>query len=277
MTPLDPHLPEELISVIDQSASKLYTTFNDPFMLYLNAANKLFMQANKDGFISMRMLRKPFEQAVKRVDKQGAIDALKQINAYWAKGTLDKSTDSKGKYMHVWDNARDKANMANHNLVQRDAVSGGLGRRDPTQVPDGEPRGSIAPEGLRTRGNREGAAPPGFPNAGSQFPTGPDRQSPGAGRGPGGRPGAGPPPAAPQGPGSVRFVLQSKSPFDANAILQKLKEKLNSGNFQMSTSGNSATITLGFAGDFAQAVSAVDFGKVTAKDEPNRTITIELP
>lgn len=288
MTPVDPYLPDELISVIDQSASKLYTTFNDPFMLYvrglvqeakgdLNAANKLFMQANKDGFISMRMLRKPFEQAVKRVDKQGAIDALKQINAYWAKGTLDKSTDSKGKYMHVWDNARDKANMANNNLVQRDAVSGGLGRRDPTQVPDGEPRGSMAPEGLRTRGNREEFAPPGFPNAGSQFPTGPDRQSPGAGRGPGGRPGAGSPPAAPQGPGSVRFVLQSKSPFDANAILQKLKEKLNSGNFQMSTSGNSATITLGFAGDFAQAVSAVDFGKVTAKDEPNRTITIELP
>jgi hypothetical protein len=45
----------------------------------------------------------------------------------------------------------------------------------------------------------------------------------------------------------------------------------------MSTSGNSATITLGFAGDFSQAIAAVDFGKVTAKDETNRTITIELP
>lgn len=289
MTPVDPHLPVELLTVIDQSATKLHSTFNDPFMLYvrglvqeekkdLDAANKLFVQANKDGFISMRMLRKPFQQAVERVDKQAAIDALKQINAYWSKGTLDKSADAKGRFMHLWDIAKDKANAVNEHFVQRDAVSGGLGRRDPSKIPDGQPRGSMAPEGLQIRGNRDNQVPAGFPNNASEFPTGPDRQNPGAGRIPGGaRPSGGPPPTAPQGPGSIRFVLQSKSPFDANAILQKLKEKLNSGNFQMSTSGNSATITLGFAGDFSQAIAAVDFGKVTAKDETNRTITIELP
>jgi hypothetical protein len=65
--------------------------------------------------------------------------------------------------------------------------------------------------------------------------------------------------------------------MDPNAILEKLKEKLKTGNFQMSHSGNSATITLGFAGAFDDAVAAVDFGKVTKKDQATRTITIELP
>jgi hypothetical protein len=45
----------------------------------------------------------------------------------------------------------------------------------------------------------------------------------------------------------------------------------------MSHSGNNATITLGFAGPFSEALAAVDFGKVTKKDEATRTITIELP
>ena len=65
--------------------------------------------------------------------------------------------------------------------------------------------------------------------------------------------------------------------MDPNAILEKLKEKLKVGNFQMSHSGNNATITLGFAGPFDEAIRAVDFGKVTKKDEATRTINVELP
>jgi hypothetical protein len=65
--------------------------------------------------------------------------------------------------------------------------------------------------------------------------------------------------------------------MDPNAILDKLKTKLKTGNFQMSHSGNNATITLGFAGPLDEALGAVDFGKVTKKDEATRTITVELP
>jgi hypothetical protein len=65
--------------------------------------------------------------------------------------------------------------------------------------------------------------------------------------------------------------------MDPNAILGKLKEKLRAGNFQMSTSGNNATITLGFAGPLEEAVKAVDFGKVIKQDQATRTITVELP
>ena len=65
--------------------------------------------------------------------------------------------------------------------------------------------------------------------------------------------------------------------MDPNAILEKLKERLKTGNFQMSHSGNNATITLGFSGPLEEAVKAVDFGKVTKKDDSTRTIHIELP
>jgi hypothetical protein len=45
----------------------------------------------------------------------------------------------------------------------------------------------------------------------------------------------------------------------------------------MSSSGNKATITLGFGGSFEDAIKVVDFGKVTTKDQATRTINIELP
>ncbi|MBM3964993.1 MAG: hypothetical protein FJ308_07965 [Planctomycetes bacterium] len=109
------------------------------------------------------------------------------------------------------------------------------------------------------------------------------RREPGFARpqGPGGQPGpgfpGGFPPAAEPSSANVRFVLESKSALDAGAILEKLKEKLKVSNFQMSSSGNKATITLGFAGAFEDAISAVDFGKVIKKDQATRTINIELP
>ena len=80
-----------------------------------------------------------------------------------------------------------------------------------------------------------------------------------------------------EGSRSVRFVIQTKTSADFAAILEKLKQKLGTGNFQMSASGNSATITLGFEGPFQEAVAAVDFGKVTKQDEASRTITVEAP
>jgi hypothetical protein len=114
-------------------------------------------------------------------------------------------------------------------------------------------------------------------------PGGPTRREPGFSRpqGPGRQPGPGvpggfPPPAEPSS-ANVRFVLESKSALDAASILEKLKEKLKASNFQMSSSGNKATITLGFAGAFEDAIKAVDFGKVTKKDQATRTIHIELP
>ena len=148
----------------------------------------------------------------------------------------------------------------------------------------------MAPRGMQPGGSRGG----GDPSVPPQSASGPIRREPGfagpgvaggpggpsaPGGGFGGRPGPfGGNPPGPSTPGAnVQFVLQSKSPMDPNAILGKLKEKLRAGNFQMSTSGNNATITLGFAGPLEEAVKAVDFGKVIKQDQATRTITVELP
>jgi hypothetical protein len=114
------------------------------------------------------------------------------------------------------------------------------------------PQGPIGPSGPG------GPSVPGIPPPGPSFP------------------GGFPPPSKPSS-ANVRFVLESKSTLDANAVLEKLKEKLKVGNHQMSYSGNKTTITLGYAGPFEDAIKAVDFGKVTKKDQATRTIDVELP
>lgn len=291
MTSLEPRMPESLLGVIDQSAESLFKTFNDPFMLFVRGlvhqakgdpigSAKFMQQANQAGFVAMRMLRRPFEQAVQGGDKGATLAALKQIGDYWStKADLDKSSNAEGQFGNLWTTAKNKADGVNSHLVQRDAVSGGLGRRNPGSNPESAPFGSAAPSGLQAGRSRAGGDPRSMPNQ----PEGPVRREPGfaGSQGPGGRPGPGfsggfPPPAEPSS-ANVRFVLETKSTMDANAILEKLKDKLKVANFQMSSSGNKATITLGFAGPLEDAIKAVDFGKVTTKDQATRTINIELP
>lgn len=291
MTALEPRLPEANLSLIDQSAESLFKTFNDPFMLYVRglvqqakgdqaACDRFMLQASQAGFVAMRMLRQPFEKAVQSGDKQATLATLKQIGDYWStKANLDKSSNAQGQFENLWTTAKNKADGVNSHLVQRDAISGGLGRRDPGKNPESSSIGSAAPAGLQAGRSRAGSDPNAPPNELG----GPMRREPGFARpqGPGGQPGPGfpggfPPPAEPSS-ANVRFVLESKSALDAGAILEKLKEKLKVSNFQMSSSGNKATITLGFAGSLEDAVKAVDFGKVTKKDQATRTINIELP
>jgi hypothetical protein len=291
MTSLEPRLPEQFLSLIDQSAESLFKTFNDPFMLFVRglvqqakgdqaASDKFMQQASQAGFVAMRMLRKPFEQAVQSGDKEASLAALKQIGDYWStKANLDKSSNAEGQFENLWTTAKNKADGVNSHLVQRDPISGGLGRRDPGKNPESSSLGSAAPPGLQAGRSRAGSDPNMQPND----PGGPTRREPGFSRpqGPGRQPGPGvpggfPPPAEPSS-ANVRFVLESKSALDAASILEKLKEKLKASNFQMSSSGNKATITLGFAGAFEDAIKAVDFGKVTKKDQATRTIHIELP
>lgn len=291
MTSLEPRLPEANLSLIDQSAESLFKTFNDPFMLYVRglvqqakgdqaACDRFMLQASQAGFVAMRMLRQPFEKAVQSGDKQATVATLKQIGDYWStKANLDKSSNAQGQFENLWTTAKNKADGVNSHLVQRDAISGGLGRRDPGKNPESSSIGSAAPAGLQAGRSRAGSDPNAPPNELG----GPMRREPGFARpqGPGGQPGPGfpggfPPPAEPSS-ANVRFVLESKSALDAGAILEKLKEKLKVSNFQMSSSGNKATITLGFAGALEDAVKAVDFGKVTKKDQATRTINIELP
>lgn len=291
MTSLETRMPEAHLNAIDQSAESLFKTFNDPFMLYVRglvqqakgdqaASDRYMHQANQAGFVAMRMLRKPFEQAVQSGDKEAVLATLKQIGDYWSKNAeLDKSTNTEERFSITWTTAKNKADGLNSNLVQRDGVSGGLGRRDPGKNPESSPFGSAAPPGMQAGRSRAGSDPKTPPNDLG----GPMRREPGFARpqGPGGQPGPGfpggfPPPAEPSS-ANVRFVLESKSSLDAGAILEKLKEKLKVSNFQMSSSGNKATITLGFAGSLEDAVKAVDFGKVTKKDQATRTINIELP
>jgi len=298
MTSLEPRMPEALLSVIDQSAESLFKTFNDPFMLFVRglvqqakgdqaASAKFMQQANQAGFVAMRMLREPLDQAVAASDKEAALAALKQIGYYWSKAELDKSSNTEGQFSALRAAAKNKADRASSDPGN-----------NPGSLPFGNASGRRMPPGLSRPGSDPNAPPasssgpfqrePGFAGPSgpgeSSGPGGPVRREPGfAGpQGPGGRGAPGFPPAGFPPPPSastenVRFVLQSKSAMDPNAILEKLKEKLKTGNFQMSHSGNSATITLGFAGAFDDAVAAVDFGKVTKKDQATRTITIELP
>ena len=283
MTSIEPRMPESLLGVIDDSAERLYKTFNDPFMLYVRAlvqqargdsagAQKRLAEANRAGFISMRMLREPFEEALKREDKPSVMAALKQIAKYWSQADLDKSGSYVPQFRDAWNVAKQNAEGVNSDLVQRDPISGGLGRRgptssrgggDPRQPPTDRPGGQAGPGGPAGPG---GASVPGRPSNLNG-----ERTRPGS---PGG---FGPAPPAIEGSRSVRFVIQTKTSADFAAILEKLKQKLGTGNFQMSASGNSATITLGFEGPFQEAVTAVDFGKVTKQDEASRTITVEAP
>ena len=283
MTSIEPRMPESLLGVIDDSAERLYKTFNDPFMLYVRAlvqqargdsagAKKRLAEANRAGFISMRMLREPFEEALKREDKPSVMAALKQIAKYWSQADLDKSGSYVPQFRDAWNVAKQNAEGVNSDLVQRDPISGGLGRRgptssrgggDPRQPPTDRPGGQAGPGGPAGPG---GASVPGRPSNLNG-----ERTRPGS---PGG---FGPAPPAIEGSRSVRFVIQTKTSADFAAILEKLKQKLGTGNFQMSASGNSATITLGFEGPFQEAVTAVDFGKVTKQDEASRTITVEAP
>ena len=302
MTSIVPRMPESLLGVIDDSAERLYKTFNDPFMLYVRAlvqqakgdsagAQKRMAEANRAGFISMRMLREPFEEALKREDKPSVMAALKQISKYWSQADLDKAGSYAPQFINAWNVAKQNAEGVNSDLVQRDSISGGLGRRGPVGDPANRGQGSGPIGGMGPRGFE-----PGPTSRGGGDPRQPSTDRPGGQAGPGGasvpgrpsnlngertRPGSpggfGPAPPAIEGSRSVRFVIQSKTSADFAAILEKLKQKLGTGNFQMSASGNSATITLGFEGPFQEAITAVDFGKVTKQDEASRTITVEAP
>lgn len=286
MTSLEPRLPKQHLSLIDRSAESLYKTFNDPFMLFVRglvqqakgdqvASDRFMQQANQAGFVTMRMLRQPFERAVQSGEKEAVLAALKQIGDYWStKADLDKSSNAQVQFENLWVNAKRKADDTHSQLAQLDPISGLLGRRGPGQNPESSPLGSGVPQGMQQARSRAGSDPSTTPQDPLSEPI--RREAGFAGpRGPGGPGGFPPPPAASSD--NVRFVLESKSSMDPNAILDKLKTKLKTGNFQMSHSGNNATITLGFAGPLDEALRAVDFGKVTKKDEATRTITIELP
>ena len=308
MTSIEPRMPESLLSVIDQSAESLFKTFNDPFMLYVRglvqqakgdqAASARFMQqANQAGFVSMRMLRQPFEQAVQSGDKDVALATLKQIGVYWStKAVLDKSSNVEGQFNQVWEIAQSKA-QADKDRIAQEKNSGGFAQFNPGNNSEPSPFGRAAPPGLQGGRFRSGGDP-GATGANLDPSAGPMNREPGfagpqgvlSGGNPsspvapgfaGGPPGPGFPGGFPPTPdpssANVRFILESKSSLDANAILDKLKNKLKVGNHQMSYSGNNATITLGFAGPFEDAVKAVDFGKVTKKDQATRTINVGIP
>lgn len=284
MTALEPRMPEPLLPVIDRAAESLYKTYPDPVLLFVRglvqeakgndvAAESLMQQANRAGFVSMRMLRKPFEQAIAQENKGFALAALKEIANYWSMANLDKSTSAESQFRDAWRVASDRARGVHSDLVQRDPISGGLGRRSPGNRPESSPLGSMAPQALQPGTGRAESLPP------SEFPTGPNRDQvrPG-GFPPGPRgPNFGPPPGSGEIANNVRFILRSKSSLDAGTILETLKQRLKTGNLQMSSSGNNATITLGFSGPLDEALQAIDFGKVVQKDEANRSITIELP
>ncbi|MBM3964992.1 MAG: hypothetical protein FJ308_07960 [Planctomycetes bacterium] len=161
MTALEPRLPEVNLNLIDQSAESLWKTFNDPFMLFVRglvqqakgdqaASDRFMLQASQAGFVAMRMLRQPFEKAVQSGDKEATVATLKQIGDYWStKANLDKASNAEGQFENLWTTAKNKADGINSHLVQRDAISGGLGRRDPGKNPESSSIGSAAPPGLQ--------------------------------------------------------------------------------------------------------------------------------
>ncbi|MFN5271924.1 MAG: hypothetical protein ACK5E3_01880, partial [Planctomycetota bacterium] len=131
MTSIEPRMPESLLGVIDDSAERLHKTFKDPFMLYVRAlvqqakgdfagAKNRLVEANRAGFISMRMLREPFEEALKREDKPSVMAALKQISKYGSQADLDKAGSYVPQFRDAWNVAKQNAEGVNSDLVQRD-------------------------------------------------------------------------------------------------------------------------------------------------------------
>ncbi|XZE44509.1 hypothetical protein SH467x_004118 [Pirellulaceae bacterium SH467] len=275
MTPLQPRLPESLLPVIDQSATRLYETYRDPMMLYVRAlvheakgdwpaSERFLKQASAEGFLATRTVMAPYEKAIDRGDKETALAALREISAYWATAALNRTSEMTDQISNAWARAQNLA----------DRSGGGDSASNSSEAAKDTPEGwKQTRERVKARRNRDNSPPQ----------TRPDYIDPQMSAGFGDEStrklGAGSPqssvPAG--GAGKVLFIIQSKSRFDPNSLVQKLTTRLGTKNHQMSGSGNAARITVGFSGSLDEAAAAVDFGKVIAKDIPSRTITVELP
>lgn len=295
MTSIEPRLPKPMLPIIEDAALKLYAAFNDPFMLYVQglvcrargdeaSGSKHFLKANEAGYVSMAMLRFPYEKAIEEQDKKQTLAALREIAAYWSRVPLDRTGDAEEYFRQKWLVAKENGNGA-----------GDFGNRQRVGNLENGPTGNIGPRGVGVPSR------PGF--AGMPRSTNPNSESGGnasssplskksspneaefesgnthaRGRNPiqPPREAFGPSTSA-QGQGTVNYLIRSKGVFDANVVTSKLKDKLKTGNFQMSSSGDETRIMLGFEGPFDEAVDAVDFGRVVKKDAATRSINVEVP
>ncbi|XZE35575.1 hypothetical protein SH501x_001077 [Pirellulaceae bacterium SH501] len=275
MTPLQPRLPESLLPVIDQSATRLYEMFKDPMMLYVRAlvheakgdrskSDRYLQQAASEGFLAARTVMAPYEKAIDRGDKETALAALREISAYWATAVLDRSSDMTDQITKAWVHARNLA----------DGYGNSSSAVHPTGTSKDEPEGwKKTRERLRETRNTDRLPPQTQPDyIDPQMKAGFGDESTRK------RDASPPLPSTPNGgDGKVLFIIQSKSRLDPMPLVQKLTTRLGTKNHQMSGSGNSARITVGFSGSFEEAAAAVDFGEVIAKDSETRTITVEMP
>ena len=288
MTSIDPRLAEPTLAVIEDAAKKLYASFRDPFMLYVQglvcrargneaAGDKLFLQANAEGFVAMGMLRFPFEKGIEKQDKILTLAALRQISKYWSRVQLDKSKDAELRIKQEWRVAQESVERKNqiaNGKADDNRNAGPFGRFDRRGV-GGARRNELQEPFLPP--NQANTPPGSSANSVKPDTTSHSGEFGGMGMGSGRLRGEGfsPPTFPSKGAELVHFIILSKGKFDANAVTSKLRERLRTGNFQMSYSGNETRITLGFQGSIDEAIDAVDFGTVVKKNLETRTITIE--
>lgn len=148
----------------------------------------------------------------------------------------------------------------------RPPIGMGANRNGTDPFPSPGPANASGPSDERNSA-LPGGPPPGFGQPTNAGPT-PGRNPAGPRSGP-----QGPPPSL--GP-SVTIVITGSGNLDVTPYLEKLKAALKTGNYQVSQSGNEATIKLGFAGDLKTVIDAIDFGKVESSDPAKRELRVKV-
>jgi hypothetical protein len=148
----------------------------------------------------------------------------------------------------------------------RPPIGMGANRNGAEPFPSSGPPNASGPSNERNTA-LPGGPPPGFGQPPTAGPT-PGRNPAGPQTGP-----QGPPPSL--GP-SVTIVITGSGNLDVTPYLEKLKAALKTGNYQVSQSGNEATIKLGFAGDLKAVSDAIDFGKVESSDPAKRELRVKV-
>ena len=257
--------------LVAQAAKALYQQWQDPFFQYVEAlielqngrraeADALFAKCEAAGFAPTDYRIWRIRTALDRSDTAGMLSTLEAWHHTLAIDGLTPDKDRLAKLARRYEELEQALNPPpSLGDMMRSAPRGPFaGRRGPagmgppsSQMPGDFPMGPMGP-------------PPGF----GQPPAGPP---PGFGTGQ-----TPPRPPEPTGP-QVTIKITSSHGFDGNAIAQKLMAALSVSGHNFSQSGQSATLKISFAGTLQEVAGAIDFGKVTAKDETTRTIEVTIP
>lgn len=315
MMPIEPTASSNTTPVIDDSIKRLYDTWKDPFLLYVqwfatkndpNAKDRdlLLQKVLESGFQTSELHQELVSRAIQSGDKASIKQSLSATVKYWAPEVKTPSTESLNIQAGKWSNIRQRIANGEKNgdgsdngmFPRRPGRFGPLGGiassptpSDPVDKPSQEVNPPVRPNIEPPSSGGLGNPPPGF----GQPPPGFGQPPPGFGQPP---PGFGQPPpgfGSPPGSGTRSFPgmqggppgikgpkviieLTSKSFFDINVLSGALFKKLGVTNSRSSSSNNTGRMEFEFAGTLEEVEKGIDFGKIISRDEKTRTLKVEV-